>query len=77
MNELIEKLKSQAGLSQEQAQKAADVVADFLENKMTGEQLQSLASHIPGLGKFSDKIPDDAGDKLGGMARGLFGKKEP
>ncbi|HUG13976.1 MAG TPA: DUF2780 domain-containing protein [Thermomicrobiales bacterium] len=76
MDELIEKLKSQAGLSPEQAKKAAGVVADFLETKMSGDQLQSLAANIPGLGQFSNKIPDDAGEKLGGMLRGFRDKKD-
>jgi uncharacterized protein (DUF2267 family) len=76
MNELIEKLQAQAGLSPEQAQKAAGVVADFLENKLDTEQLQAFAAKVPGLGQFSDRIPENIGDQLGGMARGLFGKKD-
>ena len=76
MNELIERLQSMAGLSQEQAQKAAGVVAEFLENKLDADQLQAFAARVPGLGQFSDKIPDNIGDQLGGMARGLFGKKD-
>ena len=76
MNELIEKLQSKAGLSREQAEKAANVVAEFLENKVSGEQLQQIAGRIPGLGTHADKIPDDVGDRLGGLARGLFDKKD-
>lgn len=76
MNELIERLQLMAGLSQEQAQKAAGVVAEFLENKLDADQLQAFAARVPGLGQFSDKIPDNIGDQLGGMARGLFGKKD-
>lgn len=76
MDELIEKLQSQAGLSPEQAQKAAGVVADFLETKMSGEQLQNIAANIPGLGQFSDNIPSDIGNKLGGMLRGFGDKKD-
>ena len=76
MNELIERLQAQAGLSPEQAQKAAGVVANFLETRLDPDQLQAFAARIPGLGQFSDKIPDNIGDQLGGMARGLFGKKD-
>lgn len=76
MDELIEKLQSQAGLSPEQAQKAAGVVAEFLETKISGDQLQSLAAHVPGLSQYSDKIPADAGKKLGGMLRGFRDKKD-
>jgi uncharacterized protein (DUF2267 family) len=76
MNELLERLKSQAGLSHEQAEKAVNVVAGFLEERVSGEQLQSLASHLPGLSGFSDKIPADAGDKLGGALRGFLSKKD-
>ncbi len=76
MDDLIQQLKAKAGLSQEQAQKAAGVVADFLENKMDGEQLQAIAGKIPGLGAYSDKIPDNVGDTLGGAARNLFGKRD-
>jgi len=76
VNELIERLQAKAGLSQEQAQKAAGVVAEFLESRLDAEQLQSFASKVPGLGQYSDRIPDNIGDQLGGMARGLFGKKD-
>ena len=76
MNELLERLKAQAGLSHEQAEKAVNVVAGFLEERVSGDQLQSLASHLPGLGGFANKIPDDAGDKLGGALRGFLGKKD-
>jgi hypothetical protein len=76
MDELIAKLQSQAGLSPEQAQKAAGVVAEFLETKMSGDQLQSLAANVPGLSQYSSRIPGDAGAKLGGMVRGFRGKKD-
>jgi uncharacterized protein (DUF2267 family) len=76
MNELLERLKSQAGLSHEQAEKAVNVVAGFLEERVSGEQLQSLASHLPGLSGFANKIPDNAGDQLGGALRGFLSKKD-
>jgi hypothetical protein len=76
VNELIERLQSKAGLSPEQAQKAAGVVAEFLETRLDSDQLQAFAAKVPGLGQFADRIPDNVGDQLGGMARGLFGKKD-
>ena len=76
MQELIERLQSRAGLSPEQAQKAANVFAEFLETHASSEQLQDLAGRIPGLGAHADKIPDDAAERLGGLARGLFNKRD-
>ncbi|MEX1158610.1 MAG: hypothetical protein WEC79_06755 [Thermomicrobiales bacterium] len=76
MDDLIQQLQSKAGLSSDQAQKAANVVAEFLENKVDADQLQAIAGRIPGLGAHADKIPDNIGDTLGGAARGLFGKKD-
>ena len=76
MDDLIKQLQAKAGLSPDQAQKAANVVAEFLENKIDADQLQAIAGRIPGLGAHADKIPDNIGDTLGGAARGLFGKKD-
>ena len=76
MDDLIQQLQAKAGLSSEQAQKAANVVAEFLENKVDADQLQAIAGRIPGLGAHAGKIPDNIGDTLGGAARGLFGKKD-
>jgi hypothetical protein len=76
MDDLLQQLQAKAGLSPEQAQKAAGVVADYLENKMDPDQLQAIVGKIPGLSAYSDKIPDNIGDTLGGAARGLFGKKD-
>lgn len=76
MDDLIQQLQAKAGLSPDQAKKAASVVAEFLENKVDADQLQAIAGKIPGLGAYADKIPDNIGDTLGGAARGLFGKKE-
>jgi len=76
LDELLERLQARAGLSREQAQKAVDVFADFMENKMTDEQLREFAGKVPGLGRFSEKLPENLGDKLGGAARGLFRKKD-
>ncbi|HEX5165005.1 MAG TPA: hypothetical protein VFV93_06380 [Thermomicrobiales bacterium] len=76
MDDLVQQLQVKAGLSPEQAQKAAGVVADFLSNNVDADQLRSIAGNIPGLSNYSDKIPDNIGDTLGNAARGLFGKKD-
>lgn len=76
MDDLIQQLQAKAGLSPDQAQKAAGVVAGFLESNVDAEQLQAIAGKIPGLGAHADKIPDNIGDTLADRARGLFGKKD-
>jgi hypothetical protein len=77
MNELVQRLMDRANLSQEQAEKAANVVADFLREHATGEQLQGLAGRIPGLSQHADKIPGDIGNKAADFVGGFFSKKEP
>lgn len=76
MDELINSLRERAGLSQEQAEKAVGVFADFMKDKVSDEQIQAIAEKIPGLGQFSDKLPSNLGDQIGGMASGLFKKRE-
>ena len=76
MNELVQRLMERAHLSQEQAEKAADVVADFLREHATGDQLQSLMGKIPGLGAHADKIPDDIGNRAADFLGGFFKKSE-
>jgi hypothetical protein len=72
MNELVSQLQEKVGLSPEQAQQAADVVADFLETKLSPDQVRAFAADIPGLGDQADKIPDDVGDSLADKIRNLF-----
>jgi hypothetical protein len=74
MEELINQLKSRAGLSDEQAQKATSVFTDFLANHMSGEQIQGIVEKIPGLSAYSDKIPSDLGSKLGDAAKGFLNR---
>lgn len=65
MNELIEQLKSRAGLNDNQAHSAAQTVLDFLKQRLP----QSVASQL-------DTVA--AGGKVEGMAEklgGIFGKK--
>ena len=75
MSDLVERLQQQAGLSPEQASKAIQVFAEFMENRVSDEQLREIAGQVPGLGKFADKLPSDLGDTLGGAARGLLRKR--
>lgn len=74
MDELINQLQARAGLSDEQAQKAIGVFTDFLANNMSGEQIQSIAAKIPGLGAYSDKIPSDLGSKISDAAKGFLNR---
>lgn len=76
MNELVQRLMERANLSQEQAEKAAGVVADFLREHASGDQLQGLMGRIPGLGAHADKIPDDAGDRAAGFLGAMFKKRD-
>jgi hypothetical protein len=71
----MQQLQQRAGLSEDQAQKAIGVFAEFLSTHMNDEQLQSFAQQIPGIGQYADKLPEGTMDKLGGMLRG-FGKRE-
>ncbi len=76
MNELVQRLMDRAGLSQEQAEKAATVVAEFLREHASGEQLQGLVGRSPGLGQHADKIPGDLGTRAADFVGGFFTKKE-
>ncbi len=74
MNELVQRLMERAHLSQEQAEKAAGVVGDFLREHASGDQLHSLLGTIPGLGQHADKVPDDLGNRAADFLGGLFKK---
>lgn len=76
MNELVRRLMERANLSEEQAEKAAGVMADFLREHASGEQLQGLASKIPGLGAHADNIPTDLGNRAADFLGGFFKKPE-
>jgi hypothetical protein len=76
MNELVQRLMERANLSQEQAEKAAGVVADFLREHASGDQLQDFVSRIPGLDQHADKIPSDLGNRAADFVSGFFGKKD-
>jgi hypothetical protein len=76
VNELVHRLMERANLSEEQAQKAAGVVADFLREHATGDQLRGLLGNVPGLGQHADKIPDDVGSRAADLL-GEFFRKDP
>ncbi len=76
MDELKQRLMERAHLSPEQAEQAVGVVADFLREHATGDQLQGLASRIPGLGAHAEQIPGDAGSRAADMLGGLFKRSE-
>jgi hypothetical protein len=67
--ELIDKVSNEAGVSQDQAKQAIEVVAGFLEKKLPAP----VAGQIRGAlsGESQKKSGGKAGDFLGGM----FGKK--
>jgi hypothetical protein len=77
VDELVQRLMDRANLSREQAERAANVVADFLREHATGGQLQDFVGRIPGLSQHADKIPDDIGNRAADFVGGFFGKKEP
>jgi hypothetical protein len=76
MNELVQRLMERAHLSEEQAEKAAGVMADYLREHASGEQLQGLVGRIPGLGAHANKIPADIGDRAADFLGGMFKKSE-
>ena len=62
MNEIVERLTQQAGLSPEQAQKAVETIADFVKEK------------FPMLGGAVDQIfTGGSGSNAGGSGFGGFG----
>jgi hypothetical protein len=68
----VEALKAQlvdkAGLTPQQADKALVVVADFLQNNLSDDMIQSLASQA-GFAGVAEKLPDNLGDTLSGFLR--------
>ena len=76
MNELVQRLMDGANLSHEQAEKAANVVGDFLREHASGDQLRGLVGRVPGLADHADKIPDDLGSRAADMLGGFFKKPE-
>lgn len=62
MNEIVERLIQQAGLSPEQAQKAVETIADFVKEK------------FPMLGGAVDQIFTSGGSSSAGSGFGGFGQ---
>jgi len=61
MNEIIERLTQQAGLTPEQAQKALETIADYVKEK------------FPMLGGAVDQMFNPGGSNAGGGGFGGFG----
>lgn len=76
MEQLIAQLKEKAGLSQDQAEKASGVLADFVADNVSDDQVQAIAAKIPGIGQFLDKTPSNVGDSLGGFALNMMNRGE-
>jgi len=61
MNEIVERLTTQAGLTPEQAQKALETIADYVKEK------------FPMLGGAVDQMFNSGGSNAGGSGFGGFG----
>ncbi|HEV2096563.1 MAG TPA: hypothetical protein VGQ82_08670 [Chthoniobacterales bacterium] len=75
MNELINLVVQRTGISQEDAQKAVQVMVDFLKTKLPAP----LASHLDSLlagGMGASAIGGEAGELLKGALGGFFGGKK-
>ncbi len=80
MNDLINKLIAEAGISQEQATKSIEVVKAFVKEKfpMMADGIENMFTHASSgqaqeggslLDKISDIIPGDIGEKIEGFAK--------
>lgn len=67
MQELLNQLMQKANLDEIAAEKAVEVVKDFLEDKLPGPIKSQVMNALEGIDL------EDAGDLLG-KAKGLFGK---
>ncbi len=65
MNEIIQQLKSSVGLDDQQAQSAAQIVIDYLKQRLPAPVASQLDSVISGEG----------GEGIAGKLGGIFGKK--
>lgn len=69
--ELIDRIKAKAGVSDETAQAAAEAVIGFLEDKLPA----SIAPHVAAVASgqsLGDTVQGAIGDKLGGLGS-MFG----
>ena len=74
MNELIDILVSKTGMSQDQAQKAVEVIIDVLKSRLPAP----IASHLDafvagGTSGAMDTLETEAGDLLKAKLGSLFG----
>jgi hypothetical protein len=73
MNEVIQRLVDKAGLSEEQATNAVNLVVQFLDEHLPGPVASQIDSLMSGAGTGG------MADKLGGIGAsigGMFGKRE-
>jgi len=71
-NDLVEKLVSQLGVSQEQASGGAGAIFSGLKDGLSKDDFSKLSTSVPGVTDLLDKAPEVQSD-LGGMAS-MLGK---
>jgi hypothetical protein len=70
MDELINLVVKKTGISQDEAQKAVQVVVDFLKSKLPGPVANHLDSFISG---GMSTLAGEAGEMLKGKLGGILG----
>jgi hypothetical protein len=70
MDELINLVVKKTGISQDEAQKAVQVVVDFLKSKLPGPVASHLDSFISG---GMSTLAGEAGEMLKGKLGGILG----
>ncbi len=73
MQELIDALTKQLGVSGAQAEGGAAVLFKAAKDKLGGEEFGKLLGGVPGLGDLMKKAPATGGGGLGGLLGGLAG----
>jgi hypothetical protein len=73
MNELIQRLTDKAGLSQEQAASAMQIVLGLVKEKLPAPVAMQVESILTG-GAEGGTAPGGIGGALGGALGGMFGK---
>lgn len=64
MQELIEKIKAEAGITDEQAHKALETVKDFVKSKLPAGIAGTVDTWFSGLGAKAAEKKDEAADFL-------------
>jgi hypothetical protein len=74
MDELINQVSQKAGISQDDARKAVEVVVDYLKAKLPGPIASHLDSFLSGgVGGGMNELASEAGELLKGKLGNLFG----